>query len=183
VFAYLSSFLSVPLGLAWGWGLSFLRGPVDATGQRASDFAVRGLGWCMLAATAPLTVDLVARLILYGHDKSIGSTEIAAGMVFLGVMTLSAAGITLNISNLNAWLALRQAGIGFGCSIMLAVGMIIAAVAVESLFLGLARLVEAWNVLFFFYPFYLGGSFALAAVLFFYGGRIFARTWPRLSLA
>lgn len=44
-------------------------------------------------------------------------------------------------------------------------------------------IVEALNVAIVFYPFYLIGSFAIAAVLLFYGGRMFTRTWSRLSFA
>jgi hypothetical protein len=183
LFTYFSVLVSIPLGMGWGWVLNFVRRPGDAAAQRASDFAVRGLAYGMLAASTFQTVDLVARLIGHGHDNSIAAPGLAAALVFLGVTLLASAGMTLNIRNLNAGHALREAAIGVGCAVLLALGIFIAAVAVGSLFLGLNRLVEAWNVLIFFYPFYLGGSLALAAVMVFYGGRLFARTWSRLSLA
>jgi hypothetical protein len=47
--------------------------------------------------------------------------------------------------------------------------------------MGARRLAEAWNVLIFFYPIYLMVSFGIAGGLLFYGGRMFARTWFRLS--
>ncbi|MBR1226385.1 MULTISPECIES: hypothetical protein [unclassified Bradyrhizobium] len=181
---YCSSLLSVPVGLAWGWVLSFVGSPADATGQeRASGLVVRGLAFSLFATTALAIVALAARLAGHGHDNTIGPPGIAAAFVFLGLMMLWAVGITTNFRNMSAGRAVQRVGAGFASSVMLALGIFIAAVAVESLFPGLTRLVEAWNVLIFFYPFYLGGSFALAAVLFFFGGRIFARTWSRLSLA
>ena len=72
---------------------------------------------------------------------------------------------------------------GVAIAVILAVGVFVGAVAVDSLLLGARRLVEAWNVLIFFYPFYLMGSFVIAGALLVYGGRMFVRTWCRLAAA
>ena len=182
--AYFATLLSVPAGMAWGWALSLLGSLANAPGQaRAPGFIVGGLAYSFLATTVLALAILAARLARYGHDGTIGVPELAADFVFLGGMTLLAVGVMSNFRKMGVGVALRRIGVGFAGSVMLALGIFVAAVAVDSLRPGFARLIEAWNVLIFFYPFYLGGSFALAAVLLLYGGRMFARTWSRPSPA
>jgi hypothetical protein len=182
VVSYFSSFLSIPVGMGWGWACSFAFKSAHATRQpSASSFVVRGLVFALVATSVLVVVSFVGRLTWYGHDSTIGFPGILVALVFPGLMMIFAAGIASNFRNTSTGAALQQAGIWFAGAVILALGLFVGAVAADSLALGATRLAETWNVLILFYPFYLIASFGIAGALLFYGGRMLARTWPRLS--
>jgi len=123
-----------------------------------------------------LVVILVGRLAWYGHDDTIGLPGLLVAFVFLSLMMLLAIRVASSFRNASTGAVLRQVGAGSVAAVILALGVFIAAVAVDSLRLGATRLVEAWNVLIFFYPIYLIVSFGIARALVFYGGRMLVRT-------
>ena len=182
VVSYFSSFLSIPVGMGRGWACSFAFNAARAARQpSAPSFVVRGLVVSFIATSVLVIVAFVGRLAWHGHDSTIGLPGISVALVFPGLMLVLAAGIAANLRNTNAGAALRQVGIWFAGAIVVALGLFVGAVAVDSLPLGARRLAEMWNILILFYPFYLIASLGIAGALLFYGGRMLTRTWCRVS--
>ena len=180
--SYFSSFLSIPVGMGWGWACGFVLNAANATRQPSTpSFVVSGLVFAVVATSVLVVVTFVGKLAWHGHDSTIGLPGISAALVFPGLMMILAAGITSNLRNTSIGVALQQVGIWCAGAIILALGLFVGAVAVDSLPLGAKRLAETWNVLILFYPFYLIASFGIAGALLFYGGRMLTRTWSRLS--
>jgi hypothetical protein len=181
--AYLSSVFSIPVGMGWGWACSFVFNSADALRRpSAPSLVVRGLVIGLAVTSVLVLVVFVGRLAWYGHDNTIGLPGLSVAYVFLGAMVLLAAGVTPHFGDTGPGVALRRIGAGLAAAVILAVGVFVGAVAIDSLLLGARRLAEAWNVLIFFYPFYLMASFAIAGALLFYGGRMFVRSWFRLAV-
>jgi hypothetical protein len=173
--AYAASLLSVPAGVGWGWALSVWR-PGMMNGR---SFAV-GLGLFVFATCASAMASLAEGLARYGHNYAIDFPGLSAVFVFLGAVMLLAIRLVWRDRRDGMVPALRSIGAAFRDALMLALGVYAIALAAYSLLIGAGPLVEAWNVLIFFYPIYLIGSVGLAGALLFYGGRFFARTWSRL---
>jgi hypothetical protein len=181
VVSYLSSVLSIPIGMGWGWVCRFALNPAQATRSSAPSFVVRGLVIAMIATSLLVVAAFVGRLARHGHDSTIGLPGISAALAFPALMMIVAAGLAGSLRTIGPGRALRQVGLGLAASVILALGVFVAALAVDSLPLGTKRLAETWNVLILFYPVYLVASCGIAGALLFYGGRIFARTLSRLS--
>lgn len=179
----LSSVVSIPLALGFGWSSTFVHNGLPTLPDRAprTGTAIFLLTWLVSNLAIPACV--IERLMQYGYDPyRIGEVGLSTAVVFFVVLIFFAAFSYATKTNAVLPIAVRWAGTALAAASVLAGGSMFATQGILSLLQEYSARLNDWNILIVAYPFWILFLFGSAAILFYFGARIAARLFKTMNL-